>query len=222
MSNERSVAHRGDYVATRFKGQEDGLVEWTPATPPDIEAGRTTGRLRSCGYCGSMHPADLAAAIKAGARGHWADFKYGWPHKWYVDDVPNPHTGMLESRMGSSHVTPNCPKTGEACAHGKQSFHHPECECMRDTPELVKTGVYDGQTAMIALPDRFSSSTGKQLYSWHEAGKPAAEKTDGKFYSVHLKDATPEDRAVIERAMGLAFTFEDGKVWWRRPDPVTP
>lgn len=216
MSEEKSVAHRGDYMVSRYKYRPDGLVEWGAAIPPDVAAGRTTGRLRHCDYCGSMHPSDLAAALKAGAKGSWADFKYGWPHKWYVENVPNPHAGMLESRMGCSHSHPTCPKTGAPCEQRKQSFHWPKCECMRDTPELVKTGTY-GEAAMVATQSGFSSSTGKPQFTWNEAGKPAKATTDGKFYTVHLQDATPEDRAVIEQHMGLSFTFhEDGKVSWKR------
>lgn len=71
---------------------------WRDATPPDIASGRTTGSLRGCGYCGSMHPEDVAAALRSGARLDPADRKYGWPHKFYVEGVPNPHAGMLESR----------------------------------------------------------------------------------------------------------------------------
>lgn len=85
------------------------------------------GGKQCCSWCGSMHPSDLAAALRAGeASGHWADFKYGWPHKWYVDGVP----GSI------------------------------------------------------------------------------------KFYTEHLQDATPEDREVIEKAMGLRFTFEGDGVRW--------
>lgn len=73
--------------------------QWRDAVPPDLQSGRTMGRLRSCEYCGSMHPADVAAAIRAGAKGEWADRKYGWPHKAYFDGIPNPHAGLLESTM---------------------------------------------------------------------------------------------------------------------------
>jgi hypothetical protein len=41
---------------------------------------------RTCSYCGSIHPADLAA--ETDWRAEWADRKYGWPHKFYVA-VPN-------------------------------------------------------------------------------------------------------------------------------------
>lgn len=181
-------------------------LTWRDATAPDLAAGRTTGRLRSCSYCGSMHPADLAAAIGAGARGHWADFKYGWPHKFYVEDVPNPHAGMLESRMSPSHAVPLCPRTGEACTHGDQSFYRPECDCMRAGEP---TEGRFGERRVIALPDGFSRSTGKPEFRWHEEGKPADATTHGKFYTEHLQDATPDDREVIERAMGLRFNFSE-------------
>lgn len=55
---------------------------------------------------------------------------------------------------------------------------------------------------------------------WREPGEPAPKTTDGKFYTVHLQDATPEDRANIEAHLGLTFTFHDnGKVEWH---PVPP
>ncbi len=48
---------------------------------------------RQCSHCGSIHPADLLQYLKQGARIHWADFKYGWPHKIYVDGIPSPRAG---------------------------------------------------------------------------------------------------------------------------------
>lgn len=42
---------------------------------------------RRCSFCGSINPEDLAA--EAGYwRAEWADRKYGWPHKFYVQ-IPN-------------------------------------------------------------------------------------------------------------------------------------
>lgn len=219
----KSIAHRvgmNHYGAAQYP---DGLVDWRDAQPPDLTSGdgrRTTGRLRSCGYCGSMHPADLAAALRAGATLEWADAKYGWPHKAYVERIPNPHAGLLESRMGSSHAVPACPKTGQACEHGEQSFSDPKCECLKGAPETVKQGMH-GKTAMVAMPDGYARDTGKPTFTWRDTGEPAPTLTHGKFYSVHLMDATPEDRDVIERAMGLRIRFsEDGqKVSWSRLEP---
>lgn len=38
---------------------------------------------RTCSYCGSIHPEDLAD--ESGWAAQWADRKYRWPHKFYVD-----------------------------------------------------------------------------------------------------------------------------------------
>ncbi len=160
---------------------------WRDAIPPNIAEGRTTGLLRGCGYCGSMHPADLADALRNGARLDPADRKYGWPHKFYVENVPNPHAGMLESRHGSSHP--------------------PQHEIDAGKWVRVPTG-------------RFDTYTGEPTFSWYEAGKPAPATTYGKFYTEHLQDATPEDRDVIERHMGMHVEFhDDGKVSWQPYKP---
>lgn len=47
---------------------------------------------RRCGFCGSVHPDDLAA--EPSWRAEWADRKYGWPHKFYVD-IPNQQPEQL-------------------------------------------------------------------------------------------------------------------------------
>lgn len=153
---------------------------WRGAEAPDIEAGRDTGRLRGCGYCGSMHPADVAAAIRAGARVEIADRKYGWPHKVYLREVPNPHAGLLEVRSSTSF-----PAAGYVEASDPRA-------------------------------PRFDSMTGKPLppaKRWIRTSTADAT-TWGKFYTEHLQDATPEDRATIEGRLGLRFEFKDGKVEW--------
>ena len=38
-----------------------------------------------CSYCGSLSPEKLVEAIKAGIHVSFADRKYGWPHKLYLD-----------------------------------------------------------------------------------------------------------------------------------------
>lgn len=147
--------------------------EWCPETPPDLnsEYGQT-GRLRSCGYCGSMHPADVAEAIKAGAQGHFADFKYGWPHKVYLDNIPNPHAGLDEIRTWST-------SPSEGLVEKREPRYNPR------TGERVEDDV--GYVKVT------------------KAGK----LTHGKFYTVHLLDATPEDREIIERHLGVRFAFKD-------------
>lgn len=51
---------------------------------------------RTCWYDGSMHPEDLynflvdpALTVTLGG----SDWKYGWPHKFYVEGIPNPLAG---------------------------------------------------------------------------------------------------------------------------------
>lgn len=148
---------------------EKTMVEWDDPIPPDIDSGnpnRFVGRLRTCSYCGSMHPSDVAAAIQAGARGEWADWKYGWPHKAYFDGVPNPHVGLLESRSGASE------------RRGPGWFQ-------------TKDGI------------------------WREPGTPAPAFVTWKFYTVHLIDATPEEKDIIESMLGIHFEFSpDGKIKW--------
>lgn len=81
---------------------------------------------RSCSYCGSMHPADLARMLREeGTRLDEADRKYGWPHKFYL------HGGSMQTRGAR------------------------------------------------------------------------------KFYTVHLQDASEEDRLTIELHMGLRFEFSN-------------
>lgn len=167
--NSQSIAHK---IGMNNVGQgkhPDGLVPWRDAAPPETSGHTRTGRLRSCSYCGSMHPTDVASAIKAGAEGSWADKKYGWPHKAYFEGIPNPHAGLLEVR---------------ASANYKPEHHE----------DWVQCGDH-----------------------WHEPPQPAGPTTSGKFYSVHLLDATPEERDVIEAHLGLHFDFkDDGGVAWKK------
>jgi hypothetical protein len=48
-----------------------------------------------------------------------------------------------------------------------------------------------------------------------ETPRPAAATTHGKFYTVHLQDASPEDRETIERHLGLSFHFDGKGVAWQ-------
>lgn len=178
--SETSIAHAQDGTARMY--HPDGNVPWRPATQPNVEAEEFTGRLRACQFCGSMHPADLASAIRTGATVEWADFKYGWPHKVYAYKVPNPHAGMTEVRSMAISETPGYER--------------------------------------VASP-RYNERTGERVADhvrWVQKSE-AEPTTQGKFYTVHLQDATPEDRETIERAMGLRFTFEGRGVRWE-PYPV--
>lgn len=75
-----SCAHKGDWMLqSPFKlGLEygdDGTV------PFEAREGK-----QHCAFCGSLHPTEVVALLKAGAAIHFADWKYGWPHKAYLDN----------------------------------------------------------------------------------------------------------------------------------------
>jgi hypothetical protein len=133
-----------------------------------------------------MHPADVAAAIRQGALGDLADRKYGWPHKIYLNKVPNPHAGMLEVRASS---------TAPSLA----------------MPREVREPRYDPRTG-VRVAD---------YVRYTETPQPARATTWGKFYTVHLQDASPEDLATIEQHVGLHITFEGNQVHWN-PLPAAP
>lgn len=176
---ETTRVHEHDYACKTY--HPDGNVPWREATPPDMTAGRTTGHMRSCQFCGSMHPADVAAAIRAGAKGSFADMKYGWPHKAYFHEVPYPFKGLPESRHSASQP--------------------PQAE--------IDAGKW------VRVPDGFSRSTGAPEFRWAATPVPAAATTTGKFYTLHLQDASPEDRDTIERHLGLRFEFDGKGVGWK-------
>lgn len=89
-------AHNQDSFASRF-----GVATWRD--PEGILDDGYEGRpYRACSYCGSIHPEDLMAALAAGAKLRGADWKYGWPHKFYVSEIPNPLVGQA-IKIGSSY-----------------------------------------------------------------------------------------------------------------------
>lgn len=59
---------------------------------------------RRCSYCGSLHPEDFLAAAKAGGRvDRTVDWKYGWPHKVYIDVPADPK--LICVHQTSTHPT---------------------------------------------------------------------------------------------------------------------
>lgn len=92
-------AHAGELLMPNFE------VEWRP---PQLEREPYGETFRSCSYCGSIHPEDLVTLLEAGAKASGADWKYGWPHKFYVDNIPNPHAGK-PVEMGSRSADADTP-----------------------------------------------------------------------------------------------------------------
>lgn len=152
---------------------------------------------RRCSYCGSIHPADLAAdadsikpiAILTEHAGReiyvdWSDRKYGWPHKFYVH-VPNKDPEALFVTGSSSHPGPG----------------------FRAWDELTKE-----EKAVVRRDGDHRKDTETWFYQIGTRGHHF-----GKFYSVHLNDSSVDDltRKKIEKLSGLKFTWlPDGRVKW--------
>lgn len=91
---KKPTCHDSDYQAKRF-----GSQSWEYRRPdsrnPDGEP------FRRCSYCGSIHPEDLLNALSAGAQLGGSDWKYGWPHKFYVTNIPNENRDR-QAEIGST------------------------------------------------------------------------------------------------------------------------
>jgi hypothetical protein len=147
---------------------------------------RGAEHFRRCSYCGSLHPADLAAA---GGRVDWADQKYGWPHKFYID-VPNRDPEAVHC-VGSYRGPLDQMREGWV----------PAAELTRAQQEIVRR---DG----MVLADDWATAYTFGTRPYHH----------GKFYTAHLADPDlePGIKAAVEDLCGLRFTFSTGRVFWER------
>jgi hypothetical protein len=149
---------------------------------------RGAEHFRRCSFCGSISPDDLAA--EPSWRASWADRKYGWPHKFYVEGVVNrsPETLRIISALtaGQEDQMERMP--------GYQWY--PVADIPPGT-DVSGWRLEDGHYSHVAL---------------------GSDKTHFvKFYTIHLADPVigGEVKDAIERRSGMRFTFEDGSVrWW--------
>lgn len=91
MSNVHGTTLPAPFIGSARPIDVDG---WRPPEPEGRD-GPSGYPFRTCWYCGSMHPDDLlsfmaSAPVTLGE----ADWKYGWPHKFYVEGIPNPLAGQ--------------------------------------------------------------------------------------------------------------------------------
>ena len=59
--------------------------------------GNGTG-LVTCTHCGSLTTTAFLAAVASGVKPELADFKYGYPHKFYLDTPCKPHMRQISSK----------------------------------------------------------------------------------------------------------------------------
>jgi hypothetical protein len=141
---------------------------------------------RTCSYCGSIHPEDLAAP---GWHASWADQKYGWPHKFYVEGLRPVRPDMLF-----------CLGHSDQPSWGKQEHWVAAGDLTRMQKAIIRSG---GMHAG-------GKFTGSYLF------EPRAS-VHAKFYTRHLADPAVSDevREAIAQVSGLRFRFlEDGRVGW--------
>lgn len=117
------TCHDGNDHARAYAAKRPQDVMWRPARPPlgtDVDRGAP---LKTCWYCGSISCEDLYAAIVAGdvREPGWADFKYGWPHKLYLE-VRNPFVGrpmIISARHQGGEIVLGDPVPAPAFEHVK-------------------------------------------------------------------------------------------------------
>ena len=122
---ERPTCHRGSDIGWRQPSTREPY-------PVDF---------RTCSYCGSIHPEDLVRHLTSGARLSGSDWKYGFPHKFYVENVPNLAAGKVV-QMGSSSkwegdVYTEEPIMGAAPAHAPCKWYNDHLEDVTDAPTFL-------------------------------------------------------------------------------------
>jgi len=157
---------------------------------------------RRCSFCGSICPEDLAAEPSWHAR--WADRKYGWPHKFYVD-IPNrtPEALFCVATQHDAREGPYAP--------GGERYRPPQ----ERTPGYRWVAWADLTSEQLAIVQRDGMGTGDDHADFFGFG--TRDSHFGKFYTIHLADPAvgDETKAAIGRISGLRFTFtDDGNVNW--------
>lgn len=163
---ERPTCHDHDPFAQRFEPPV-----WRPANDQTA--------FRTCSYCGCIHPEDLYSALLAGAKLGGSDWKYGWPHKFYVNAIPNANVGKLR-RESSTSI-----RGEEPTAEEIESVH----------PYLRPGGE-------VRIEKLFDDSKYLSVCVYN----PQREVTDGKWYNTHLNDLNDIAFSAMTAAL-MKYTF---------------
>ncbi len=160
-----------------------------------------------CSYCGSLSVQDAIRFLKQpGTRFSGSDWKYGWPHKFYIEPV-NPDVRPCWQGASTDGVDENgvrkvadgthpddywtCRAHGSEIDFGAQAFcdlpGKPECACPRDK--------YTGY--------------------WSRGIRGKYQTLYFKFYNIHLHDASVEEFAEFAELSKRIFGIE-----WQRIGPV--
>lgn len=166
--------------------------EWVLRENKDRSGQPWLENYRYCSYCGSLHPADFmyqACKSGSGCKIGGSDWKYGYPHKFYVD-IPNPNPD--EKRL--------CGSTSKG---SKPIFS-------RDSgvvEKYIKDGDEPGESYTIWDDKR----------GWSMEGTYPIISC--KFYTEHFKDMglTKQDSDIIFEHTGIIFEIDKKGLKYKAP-----
>lgn len=165
-----------------------GPVTWRQ--PRDRDDSPYAETFRTCSYCGSIHPEDLMAVISQGATLGGSDWKYGWPHKYYVEGIPNPKAGQPHK----SYVSCRSPPQSEIDA-GDWERYQDGFDSRTGEPQHVYRKVYSNRPA--------PATSHAKWYNEH-----LLDLTPEAFAVV---------APVLLAKAGIQFSIEDGKLKYAAP-----
>lgn len=170
-----------------MRGPNSPPIHWREPRKPTDDDGPVVESFRRCSYCGSIHPEDLLRVLADGARMHGSDWKYSWPHKFYVE-VPNRVNPEVEVAIG--HDSRNVP--GKPC---------PRC-CNADGTVKPEYAGPDG--------DRCGACYGRREEIKRTPIMGTIETFHAKWYNVHLHDDFDVEARVavteaLEKHSGIQF-----------------
>lgn len=174
--------------------QRWGQTTWRPANEKKHPSNDRIEPFRSCSYCGGIHPHDLLNAIEQGATLGGADWKYGWPHKFYIEGIPDPRAGERRS-----------------CGSISLGGDYVEGKLIPRTPTPEQKQQYEGWHL-----NEHGTWSGTQY-------APAPATTHGKWYNAHFQDFNDASTFLVVseavyKATHIKFDLSnDGKLTYKAP-----
>lgn len=217
---DRPLCHDTDWEAQRY-ADSDLNVGWR--SPTRSEGSPYEPTYRTCWFCGSIHPEDLWHLLTDGApiEVHRADRKYGWPHKFYIEGIPNPIAGdMAEMGFRSMGKRPRLDELSQEYNKNPQ-----EREATDDEMFAAGWKIRTVVTTELERDDGGEREVRRhEQVSYRLPLRAAAPGTmQAKWYNQHLLDLLLTDEQTFKRfaqvlfdRTGVLFTAdEESRLLWR-------
>lgn len=151
-------AHENSPKYKRFR------LEFRPDFYTDMDNKRVERPYTTCSYCGSLSFEDALKAFQTpGMRWSGADWKYGWPHKFYLEIPCEPYeaciSGHYNGETGEQSIT-RAMKTSDHKKFYNEHLQDVSAEQLQQWNDIVGpiTGVRfhwrDGRFQYFAVPNR--------------------------------------------------------------------